>query len=124
MKEKIIGHFGQILHETYGSTEASIVSDMRPADQLRKQACVGQAFPGTEIEIRRDDGSLCEPDEVGELIANHIETTDREACKMKFYDRSKESKLSYRISKRENEFELLMHVSERVTGYTLKDINV
>ncbi len=69
MKEKIIGHFGPILHETYGSTEASIVSNLRPADQLRKQACVGQAFPGTRIEIRRDDGSLCEPDEVGELFS-------------------------------------------------------
>ena len=69
MKEKIIGHFGQILHETYGSTEASIVSNLRPADQLRKQACVGQAFPGTQIEIRRDDGSVCEPDEIGELFS-------------------------------------------------------
>jgi len=69
MKEKIIGHFGQILHETYGSTEASIVSNLRPADQLRKQACVGQAFPGTLIEIRRDDGSICNADEVGELFS-------------------------------------------------------
>jgi len=69
MKETIIGHFGQILHETYGSTEASIVSNLRPADQLRKQACVGQAFPGTQIEIRRADGSLCKPDEVGELFS-------------------------------------------------------
>jgi long-chain acyl-CoA synthetase len=69
MKEKIIGHFGQILHETYGSTEASIVSNLRPADQLRKTACVGQAFPGTRIEIRREDGSLCKPDEVGELFS-------------------------------------------------------
>ena len=46
MKEKIIGHFGQILHETYGSTEASIVSNLRPADQLRKVACVGPGLPG------------------------------------------------------------------------------
>jgi acyl-CoA synthetase (AMP-forming)/AMP-acid ligase II len=68
MKEKIIGHFGQILHETYGSTEASIVSNLRPPDQLRKQACVGQPFPGTQVEIRRQDGSLCDPDEVGELF--------------------------------------------------------
>jgi len=30
---------------------------------------VGQAFPGTRIEIRRADGSLCEPDEVGELFS-------------------------------------------------------
>lgn len=68
MKEKICGHFGQILHETYGSTEASVVSNLRPADQLRKQACVGQAFPGTRMEIRRSDGTVCEPEEVGELF--------------------------------------------------------
>jgi acyl-CoA synthetase (AMP-forming)/AMP-acid ligase II len=68
MKEKICGHFGQILHETYGSTEASVVSNLRPADQLRKSACVGQAFPGTRIELRRADGSVCEPEEVGELF--------------------------------------------------------
>jgi long-chain acyl-CoA synthetase len=67
MKERIIEHFGPILHETYGSTEASIVSNLRPADQLRKTACVGQPFPGTRIEIRRADGSLCDADEVGEL---------------------------------------------------------
>ncbi len=30
---------------------------------------MGQPFPGTRIEIRRPDGSLCEPEEVGELFA-------------------------------------------------------
>ena len=70
MKEKIIGHFGPILHETYGSTEASIVSNLRPPDQLRKQACVGQPFPGTQVEIRRADGSICDADEVGELFTS------------------------------------------------------
>jgi long-chain acyl-CoA synthetase len=70
MKERICGHFGEILHETYGSTEASIVSNLRPADQLRKKACVGQAFPGTRIEIRREDGSICNPEEVGELFVS------------------------------------------------------
>jgi len=69
MKEKIVAHFGSILHETYGSTEASIVSNLRPNDQLRKTACVGQAFPGTQIEIRREDGSICDADEVGELFS-------------------------------------------------------
>ncbi len=68
MKEKICAHFGRILHETYGSTEASIVSNLRPADQLRKTACVGQAFPGTRIEIRRADGTECDAEEVGELF--------------------------------------------------------
>lgn len=68
MKVRIIEHFGPILHETYGSTEASIVSNLRPDDQLRKTACVGQAFPGTRIEIRGPDGAPCKPEEVGELF--------------------------------------------------------
>ncbi len=71
MKEQIIAHFGQILHETYGSTEAGIVTNLRPADQLRKTACVGQPFPATRVEIRRPDGSLCDADEVGELFSTN-----------------------------------------------------
>ncbi|UCG71449.1 MAG: acyl--CoA ligase [Chromatiales bacterium] len=70
MKEQLVDYFGEgLLHETYGSTEAGIVTNLRPADQLRKQACVGQPFPCTEIELRRDDGTLCAPDEVGELFS-------------------------------------------------------
>jgi long-chain acyl-CoA synthetase len=70
MKERLVAHFGDgLLHETYGSTEAGIVTNLRPADQLRKQQCVGQPFPATLVEIRRDDGQVCEPDEVGELFS-------------------------------------------------------
>jgi long-chain acyl-CoA synthetase len=36
---------------------------------LRKQQCVGQPFPCTEIELRRQDGTVCDPDEVGELYS-------------------------------------------------------
>ena len=61
MKERLVAHFGPgLLHETYGSTEAGIVSNLRPPDQLRKQQCVGQPFPCTAVEMRRQDGSdLC-----------------------------------------------------------------
>jgi len=70
MKERLVEYFGDgLLHETYGSTEAGIVTNLRPPDQLRKQACVGQPIACTEIELRRDDGSLCDPDEVGELFS-------------------------------------------------------
>ena len=41
--------------------------NLRPADQLRKVSCVGTTFPHVEAEVRRDDGSICDPDEVGEL---------------------------------------------------------
>ena len=71
MKERLVAYFGEgLLHETYGSTEAGIVTNLRPADQLRKQQCVGQPFPATRVELRRDDGSLCGTDEVGELFSS------------------------------------------------------
>lgn len=70
MKETLVDFFGPgILHETYGSTEASIVTNLRPADQLRKQACVGQPIFGTLISVRDDDGNECATDEIGELFS-------------------------------------------------------
>ena len=68
MKEKIIPYFGEtVLHELYAATEPGLVCNLRPKDQLRKQSCVGTTFPHVEAEVRRDDGSICEADEVGEL---------------------------------------------------------
>ncbi len=43
MKERSSAFWEPILHETYGSTEASIVSNLRPADQLRKNRLRGAA---------------------------------------------------------------------------------
>lgn len=69
-KERIVEHFGGgLLHETYGSTEASIVSNLRPADQLDKQNCVGLPFSSTLVKILDGDGDECAADEVGELYS-------------------------------------------------------
>jgi long-chain acyl-CoA synthetase len=69
-KEQLIPYFGEgLLHETYGSTEAGIVTNLRPPDQLRKRQCVGQPFPVSLVEIRRDNGSVCDADEIGELFS-------------------------------------------------------
>ena len=70
LKERIITYFGEgLLHETYGSTEGGIVSNLQPADQLRKFQCVGQAFPETEISIRAENGAECAVGEIGELFS-------------------------------------------------------
>jgi len=70
MKEVLVDFFGpDLLHETYGSTEAGIVCNLRPPDQLRKKACVGQPIPGTIVSVRNEDGSECAPNEVGELFS-------------------------------------------------------
>jgi long-chain acyl-CoA synthetase len=69
-KELIVDYFGDgLLHETYGSTEASIVTNLRPADQLRKERCVGTPFVSTLVELRNEQGEVCAPNEVGELFS-------------------------------------------------------
>lgn len=70
-KEKIVAQFGEgFLHETYGSTEAGIVTNLRPPDQLRKIQCVGLPFPCTRIRLLDGEDREVAPGEVGELYSN------------------------------------------------------
>ncbi len=69
-KEKIVGYFGEgLLHETYGSTEAGCVANLRPADQLAKQGCVGLPYPCTQVRLLDDDGNEVGVGETGELFS-------------------------------------------------------
>ena len=69
-KERIVEFFGDgLLHETYGSTEAGCVANLRPADQLRKPSCVGLPYPCTRIHLNDDDGNEVQPGEIGELFS-------------------------------------------------------
>lgn len=69
-KERAIAQFGDgLLHETYGSTEGGIVTNIRPADLLRKPGSVGLPFPGVEIELRLSDGTVAPSGEPGELFS-------------------------------------------------------
>jgi long-chain acyl-CoA synthetase len=68
MKARIIEHFGEgKLYERYGATETNIVTALRPADQLRKIACVGQPLPATFIRVQDEAGNELPPGQVGEL---------------------------------------------------------
>jgi long-chain acyl-CoA synthetase len=68
MKADIIRHFGEgKLFERYGTTETNIATALRPADQLRKIACVGQPLPATYVRLLDDDGNDAAPGTVGEL---------------------------------------------------------
>ena len=70
VKERIIEHFGEgLLHETYGSTEAGIVTNIRPQDQLRTRQSVGRAFALNQIRLLAPDGSEVPDGEVGELYS-------------------------------------------------------
>jgi acyl-CoA synthetase (AMP-forming)/AMP-acid ligase II len=69
-KERAVDQFGGgLLHETYGSTEGGIVTNIRPADLLRKPGSVGQPFPLMEVELRLPDGQPAKASEAGELFS-------------------------------------------------------
>jgi long-chain acyl-CoA synthetase len=68
LKERTIEHFGPgLLFECYGSTEASIVTNIRPEDQLRKPGSVGHPFVCTEVRLLDDAGVEVPTGSVGEL---------------------------------------------------------
>jgi acyl-CoA synthetase (AMP-forming)/AMP-acid ligase II len=72
-KEEIVEFFRRgALHEFYGSTEAGVVTNLKPRDQLRKVRCVGQPFFGTEVRLVKPDGEDAAPGEVGELYSRGI----------------------------------------------------
>lgn len=60
---------GVRLHEVYGSTEAGIVTDLRPPDQLTKIGSVGPAWFMNEVRVVNADGRQVGPDGTGELFS-------------------------------------------------------
>jgi acyl-CoA synthetase (AMP-forming)/AMP-acid ligase II len=71
MKTAIMDFFpGVDLYEAYGSTEAGIVTILRPEDQMRKLGSIGIESLGTErVKILDPQGSEVAPCEVGELYS-------------------------------------------------------
>lgn len=69
-KVQAVACFGDgLLHETYGSTEVGIVTNIRPNELLRFPTSVGKEFVGMDIQICRSDRTVCTAGEVGELFA-------------------------------------------------------
>lgn len=68
VKEKIVAYWGDgKLHETYGSTEAGVVTNLRPQFQLTRRSSVGPPFALNRIRLLDDAGRDVAPGEVGEL---------------------------------------------------------
>ena len=59
---------GVELHELYGLTETGLITNLRPADQLRKVRCAGQAFINMEFRVVDRHGNDVPFGEVGEII--------------------------------------------------------
>jgi len=71
MKKEIMKFFpGVELYEAYGSTEAGLVTVLKPKDQMRKLGSIGYEAVGTDfIKLLDDYGSEVGVDEVGELFS-------------------------------------------------------
>ncbi len=52
----------------YGLTEAFRSTYLPPEELDRRPTSMGRAIPDTEILVLREDGSLCQPGEIGELV--------------------------------------------------------
>jgi acyl-CoA synthetase (AMP-forming)/AMP-acid ligase II len=70
LKEWVMANFPHTgVHEVYGSTEAGIVTDLRPRDARRKPGSVGHAWYMTRLRVVGQDGSPVAPGEPGELFS-------------------------------------------------------
>lgn len=56
------------IFKTYGQTEAFRATSLKPHEFNTKRQSVGKPFSGVHIYIVREDGSLCQPNEVGEIV--------------------------------------------------------
>jgi long-chain acyl-CoA synthetase len=59
-----------ILHETYGSTEGGVITNLAPADMRLKAHCVGPPIAGQSVRLLDDAGNQVARGEVGELFSN------------------------------------------------------
>ncbi|MBO2447878.1 AMP-binding protein [Actinomadura barringtoniae] len=70
LKEWVTGAFPKAgVHELYGSTEAGIVTNCRPADAARKAGSVGQPWYMTDLRVVDEAGLPVGPGERGELFS-------------------------------------------------------
>ncbi len=70
VKRQIIDWLGPIVFETYGSTEAGLISLASSEEWLRYPGTIGKPFPGTRVRILNEAGEDVKPGEVGEIFAN------------------------------------------------------
>ena len=70
-KLTVLDHLGDgVLHETYGSTEGGVVTNLYPHEMRQKQNCAGRPIPGQRVRLLDETGAQVAPGEIGELFCN------------------------------------------------------
>jgi long-chain acyl-CoA synthetase len=74
----MIEWFGPVIHEYYGSTEASVNTVVSSDEWLRRPGTVGRPLPTTELHVLREDGTPAAPGEAGQLWFRYTNGDDVE----------------------------------------------
>jgi long-chain acyl-CoA synthetase len=69
VKRAIIARLGPVVHETYASTEAGLITLATSADALARPGTAGRPLGDAELKILDDDGRECAPGEIGTIYA-------------------------------------------------------
>jgi len=69
VKRAIIARLGPVVHETYASTEAGLITLATSADALARPGTAGRPAGGAQLRILGDDGRECGPNEIGVIYA-------------------------------------------------------
>ncbi|MDN3351268.1 AMP-binding protein [Actinomadura sp. DC4] len=78
VKRRMIDWFGPVIHEYYGSTEASVITVVSSEEWLKRPGTVGQALPTAELHVLREDGSPADTGERGQLWFRYTNGDDVE----------------------------------------------
>ncbi|GAA1797130.1 AMP-binding protein [Actinomadura chokoriensis] len=76
VKRRMIDWFGPVVHEYYGSTEASVNSVITAEEWLKKPGSVGLPLPTTEVHILREDGEPAAAGERGQIFFRYTSGDD------------------------------------------------
>lgn len=76
IKRAMLDWFGPIIHETYGSTETGIITQIRGEAWLTRPTSVGKPVLTGEVRIYSDDGTIAPANETGEIFLRMHGTPD------------------------------------------------
>ncbi|MEU5883570.1 AMP-binding protein [Spirillospora sp. NPDC047279] len=78
VKRQMIDWFGPIVHEYYGSTEASVNTVITASEWLERPGSVGRPLPTTEVHVLREDGEPAKAGERGQIWFRYTSGDDVE----------------------------------------------
>ncbi|MDB5071842.1 MAG: long-chain fatty acid--CoA ligase [Candidatus Eremiobacteraeota bacterium] len=69
VKRAIVERLGPVIHETYASTEAGLITLASSADALARPGTAGRPVGSAQLRILDDGGRECAPGEIGTIYA-------------------------------------------------------